>query len=220
MAADAHRELRELLGSYAVGALSRDEEARVLSHLDGCAECRELLAELRPVATALTAIDPTQLAAEEPLPAPVEPLLTQVADELGRRRRRRRAAAAGSAAVAVAASALLALVLAGGGDPPGPVPVERPLRSASADVRGTIATLDRFWGTQLTLEATGLPDKEPVTIWIQRRDGTRVAAGTLLGLDEVPIRAQLGASVRVRDAMAVGVSDDAGRTLLSSALRR
>ena len=211
MAADSHRELRELIGSFAVGALSPDEAARLLAHLDGCRECRELLAELTPVAAALAVVDPEQAAAEAPLPAPIEPLLAHVHEEVGRRRRRRLA----GSVVAVAAAVLLALVVVSGGDPPVPTPEERPLRSARAGVSGSVALLDRFWGTQMTLAAEGLPEREAVVIWIQRRSGERVAAGTLYGLGARRVRAELAASVRVRDAVAVGVSDEGGRVLLS-----
>jgi len=219
MTADAHRELRELLGAYAVSALTPDEEARVLAHLDGCAECRELLAELQPVAHALTAVDPAQLNAAPPATGPVEPLLAHVGGELARRRRRRRLVALGSGAAAVAAAALLAVAVIPSGDPAAPPAPERPLRSASAGVTGSVAILDRFWGTQLTLRAKGLPDREPIVIWVERRGGQRVPAGTLVGLGATPIKAQLGASVRVGDAIAVGVSDDAGRVLLSAPVR-
>lgn len=218
MTADEHRELRELLGAYAVGALSEDDATRVLAHLDGCAECRELLAELLPVATALRAVDPAQLGSAAPVAPPVEPLLAHLAVEVARRRRRR-VAAIGSGIAAAAAAVLLALVVIPESAPVTPVPEQRALRSAGDGVSGTIGLLDRFWGTQLTLEADGLPDQEQVVVWVQRRDGRRVPAGTLVGLGDVPIKAQLSASVRVGDADAVGVSDDAGRVLLSTPVR-
>ena len=157
--------------------------------------------------------------AAPPATGPVEPLLAHVGGELARRRRRRRLVASGSGAAAVAAAALLAVAVIPSGDPAAPPAPERPLRSASAGVTGSVAILDRFWGTQLTLRAKGLPDREPIVIWVERRGGQRVPAGTLVGLGATPIKAQLGASVRVGDAIAVGVSDDAGRVLLSAPVR-
>lgn len=56
-----HRQLRELLGAYALGALPGPEAAGLLAHLDGCAECRAELAELAPLAEALRGVDPDAL---------------------------------------------------------------------------------------------------------------------------------------------------------------
>lgn len=214
MIADDHRKLREMLGAYAVGALSADEATRVLAHIDGCAECRELLAELVPIASALTAVDPAQLTSAAPTPPPVEPLLAHLATKVAGRRRRLVATASGI--VAVAAAVLLTIVVLPDSEPQTPVPEQRALRSATDGVSGTIGLLDRLWGTQLTLEADGLPARKQFVIWVQQRGGQRVPAGTLVGLGDVPIKAQLGASIRVDDAEAVGVSDDAGRVVLSA----
>lgn len=86
MTADDHRKLREMLGAYAVGALSADDATRVLAHIDGCPECRELVAELVPIARALTAVDPAQLISAAPTSPPVEPLLAHLAARVARRR--------------------------------------------------------------------------------------------------------------------------------------
>lgn len=124
--------------------------------------------------------------------------------------------ATASGIAAVAAAVLLTIVAMPDSEPRTPVPEQRALRSGTDGVSGTIRLLDRLWGTQLTLEADGLPARKQFVIWVQQRGGKRVPAGTLVGLGDVPIKAQLGASVRVDDAEAVGVSDDAGRVVLSA----
>ena len=43
---DGHRELREQLGSYALGHLPDGEALALRAHLDGCAACRADLADL------------------------------------------------------------------------------------------------------------------------------------------------------------------------------
>ena len=53
-----HRELRVLLGPYALGHLSPDEQIMLRAHLDGCAECRAELAEIEGVARALGTVEP------------------------------------------------------------------------------------------------------------------------------------------------------------------
>lgn len=60
-----HESLRELLGAYALGAVSDDERQRVAAHLATCAECRAELGALRIAVDAL----PLSLDALTPPPA-------------------------------------------------------------------------------------------------------------------------------------------------------
>jgi anti-sigma-K factor RskA len=53
-----HEELRELTGSYALGALTRDERRSVEAHLVECDECAAEVRALMPVAVALGRIVP------------------------------------------------------------------------------------------------------------------------------------------------------------------
>src|SRR5207302_8879808 len=57
------RRRRELLGAYLLGHLGPEERVGLEAHLDGCAECRAELADLRPVAGALAFADPAPLRA-------------------------------------------------------------------------------------------------------------------------------------------------------------
>ncbi len=220
MDAEEHRQLRELLGSYAVGALSRREAERVQVHLDNCPECRALLEELTPVASALSALDVdavTGTAGAEP--PPVEPLLAR----LGQERRRRRLRATAGALVATAAAVVLAVVLLSGGEsgePPAPLADERPLRSLTEGVSGSVRLTDRDWGTQVSLEARGLPADRRLVLWLERADGTRVPAGTFNGIGDALLRADLAAGVRPRDTEAVGVSEAGGADLLALTVDR
>jgi hypothetical protein len=42
-----HQEMRNLLGPYVMGALGREEEREVEEHLEGCAQCRDEVRDLR-----------------------------------------------------------------------------------------------------------------------------------------------------------------------------
>ena len=66
---EGHRELRELLGSYALGHLPEDQVARVRAHLDGCRACRADLDDLLPVVRRLDAVDADAFG-EVPAPPP------------------------------------------------------------------------------------------------------------------------------------------------------
>ena len=58
---EAHRELREQLGVFALGHGDAEERATVRSHLDGCAACRAELEELAKVVALLAAVNPADL---------------------------------------------------------------------------------------------------------------------------------------------------------------
>src|SRR5687768_2704101 len=101
-------------------ALGRDDDVggALDAHLEGCAECRAELAELRGVAVALTGLD------ADSLPDPLEPptslgprVVARVADEARSRRRRRvRSLVAAAAVVVVSLGTITAVQLSGGSD--------------------------------------------------------------------------------------------------------
>jgi predicted anti-sigma-YlaC factor YlaD len=55
---DDHERLRELVGAHALRSLPPDEAREVVEHLQVCAECRDLLAELVTVAGELALAAP------------------------------------------------------------------------------------------------------------------------------------------------------------------
>ena len=73
---------RELLEAYALGALEDDEQAAVERHLETCADCRLLAAELVETAHEL----PLALAAASPARPPAA-LKPQLLGQLGREQR-------------------------------------------------------------------------------------------------------------------------------------
>jgi anti-sigma-K factor RskA len=61
----SHEELKELLAAFALDGLDREESRALEEHLEGCAECRAELAELRETAGLLAlAVDPVTPPAE------------------------------------------------------------------------------------------------------------------------------------------------------------
>jgi len=98
---------RDHLHPYALGALAEDERLRLQAHLEGCAECRGLAAELVETANAL----PAALAAASPLRPPAS-LKDRLLGEVDRRARPpRRAWWRPRAALALAGVALAALLV-------------------------------------------------------------------------------------------------------------
>lgn len=97
---------KQRLHAYALGALDEDEQRRLEGHLDGCAECRQLAAELAETANAL----PAALATASPLPPPPR-LKDRLLAEVDRRARPRRSWWRPRAALALAGVALAALLV-------------------------------------------------------------------------------------------------------------
>jgi anti-sigma factor RsiW len=56
-----HEALQDLLGAYALGAVSRDEAETIEAHLQGCAECGDEVAELAVIVRRLGRRPPRRL---------------------------------------------------------------------------------------------------------------------------------------------------------------
>ena len=111
MTTEVCRRWRELFGAYLLGRLTPEERVGLEGHLDGCADCRSELEQLRPVAGALAAADPAHLGTP-PAPPPelAERVLAQVrgAHRIGRRRTLAFRVGAGVAAAVIALTVVVA----------------------------------------------------------------------------------------------------------------
>lgn len=136
---EEHQRLRELLGSYTLGHLDEADEARVRAHLDGCASCRDDLAEIEPLTGLLDLVDARRFDLPELPPralgasireAVADERVVVESDELAQRRERARRrtttrAVAGAVAAAVVVGALVGGVTIGRSTAPetaGPAP--------------------------------------------------------------------------------------------------
>jgi len=235
MSAD-HREVLELLGSYATGALSPAERDAVSWHLRDCSACTAELSVVQRVADRIldlearsgTRVTPLplrrahrgpgpELPPGAPTPGGAERIFTRIARE--RRRDARRRAWTAVSGVAAAAAAVVALVVLG---PLGPEPGGPPARALAFDlvpvgVTASAEVRDWGWGTQMDLDLEGLPADQQLTAWLERPDGSRVPAGSFTTTG-APLRMSLGAGANTTEAVALGVSDTAGTTLLRAPL--
>lgn len=175
------RDWRELLGAYALGQLEGDERAGLEAHLEGCAECRDELGLLAPVARMLPLADPGRFeSAPQPPPELGARIAATIAGERERseRRRRRRFGgfALGGAAAALAAAVLAIFVLGGGG---GGEP-EREVRFASLPKGVTIdATLEpHAYGTEIRMYVHGVASGTLCTVSLRGPGGISYPAGT------------------------------------------
>jgi anti-sigma-K factor RskA len=175
-AGDSHEDSRlcgESAAPYVLGALSDDEHEAFRRHLDSCAVCREEVAALQVVASALPAAAP-QLSAP---PALKRRVMASVHEDVrrgdarevvGSRPRPRWRPMLASAAIAVAVAAVAAIAVfsgAGGGG-------TRVIR-AEVTPRGASASL-RVSGDRAQLDISGLPQtpaQRVYEVWVKRSGG-------------------------------------------------
>jgi anti-sigma factor RsiW len=212
---DAHRGLRESLGAYALDLLGPHERLAVDAHLAGCADCRAVLAELRPAADALACADPDRVGTPVPQPPPglAEVILERVRAER-RRSWRRWARPAAAAAVAVAAGF-------GVGWWAHPSPPEVPLEpvavlAADPAVRASADLVPHTWGVEVKLSGSGFAAGRVYRVFVTDSAGARVSAGEFIGTGQTPMVCNLNSSVPRADADGFEVVDgDGGRVLWS-----
>lgn len=193
------------LGAYVLGALEREERARLEEHLETCAICREELDRLAPLPgllSRLTLDEAEVLDTAEPsvplagaLPpapahsaAPLERALFAVARE--RRRSRLMRASAVAAALVLAAVALVGgpLLDDDGGD--GPAPLTAAASDLQTGVHGSAELTREPWGTRVELSLAGVRPGEHCRLVARAVGGRTEVAATwragYLGTAEVP----------------------------------
>lgn len=232
-----HRDLREILGSYALGHLSGPEADRVRAHLDGCADCRAELDGLLPLARRLDAVDAAAFGELE-LPPPslgedVRRAVAQArhardADELDRRRvadaaRRRR----GLVRMLGAAAAVVVALGIGGvvGRTTAPEPPSVPTEAISMEVARAdevaVESADlvaHTWGVELRIVAVGFAEGQTFRAAFRTDDGTLVPAGEFRGVGDASMTCFLQSATLREDVTQVLVTDESGTTVLSSDL--
>lgn len=235
-----HRQLRELLGAYALDGLPAELHTMVEAHLDGCPACQAELAELAPLAADLRTVDPDRLSIEPTPPAELgQRISATIAAErelrdarAGRAARSRqvqrttRRTAAAAAAVVVVAASLGSGALVGRATAPAPavakaVPVERVAVTAAGGVQvvgdgaGVVA---HTWGVEAKVVATGFEAGRTYRAWFRSDDGELLPAGEFLGTGDKALTCNLQAALLREDTVAFQVTDDAGQTVLQAEL--
>ncbi|MFN8160497.1 MAG: zf-HC2 domain-containing protein [Solirubrobacterales bacterium] len=217
MRAESCRDWRESLGAYALGRLEPGERTALEAHLEGCETCRSELAAISEVAALMPLAD---LARIEEAPAPPrrlgERVRMRVATE-GRRRRRNRRVVLGLSlgGVAAAAAALLIAVLPSGSPEPGQ---RVDFTGLPGGVRIAATLEPRSFGTEIRMDVSGIRSGTLCRVFLRRRDGTPVSAGSFRYRYGGDYEATLSAALDLSRARAVGVH--AGRRTFVEPLGR
>lgn len=239
--APEHRQLRELLGAFVLGALPGDARATMRAHLDGCTTCRAELAEIAPLVEDLRAVNPDALSE---VPAPPTDLGERIRSRIAQerelaqareRRDTRRAVArrggrrivAAAAAVAIVAAALGAGTLIGRStaptssalpapSPSARIPIERvAVRSLAQDVQtDEAAIIAHTWGVEARFEGTGFVQGRIYRAAFRSTDGRLLPAGEFLGTGGEVLKCNMQSALLRSDTTGFVVTDDAGQAVL------
>ena len=205
-----HETLHEFAAAYALGALEPDDRRVFERHLSECESCRAEVARFAPIPGLLSRASTLHDAS---LPASVVSVATRGVREewttMARSRRRWRwtAIAAISVAVALSWSAL-----ASSDASPDVV-----LSLGDGPVTGEVSIESKMWGSALTLDLEGLPQRDQYIAWIVADDGTREQACTWGPTTAGRAHLNGAAAILASDVRAVVITDGAGTEVLAMA---
>ena len=220
--ADNCRHWQGLLAEYVLAA-ARDDgtdpamDDVLAEHLAGCTECQAAAVDFRATAAALartTAQNAAPVAnlISGDLPARIT---ARVDQERHRRNRRRRIATVSAAAALIVVVA--SVVALHDGRQTNDTTGEHVALSAN-DLH-SVATLHAWeWGTQISLSVSGSTPGQHYNVWLERADGTRIGAGTFIGVRNKEFIVVLGSAVPSSEAIAIGISAPNGDLVVRSRL--
>ncbi|SES05223.1 anti-sigma factor family protein [Lentzea albida] len=205
-----HQRRTDLLGAYVLDHLAEPELTAVRDHLDACADCRRTVAELTPVARALSGVN----ADDVTVPAHLEELVVRrVGAHRGRRLRRSLLLAAAAAAVIAGGAAWWYL------RPTAPLePVALVLQAPGVTAEASL--VPHTWGVEIKLDGQGFVSGQTYRVAVTGTDGSEVSAGSFIGTGENPMRCNLNSSVLRANASGLVVRDAAGTVALTSTFPR
>jgi len=210
------------LGPYLLGQLEPGHAAEVAEQVGGCPSCADEVARLRPVVAAMAAGSAPEAGAprtgvsdlslvrqQTPArdraaagPAGLDRVLSTVRREQRSRMGRR---------LLLAAAAVVVALLVGGTAVLATSPDGREVQLAgSAGAGGTAAASavlrEQRWGTAIELEVRGLDPRQTYGVWLERREGGRLPAGSFSPRADGTVRVSLGSGLALADSGAVGVA--------------
>lgn len=207
----------EELGPFLLGQLPPEQAEAVSQQVAQCPSCSAEVAKLAPVVAALAASGPPLAAegqahgeADSQTDLPPEGW-NRVLTTMRREKRQgiRRRTLLGAAAAVVLGIGGVAAVRAADGDDHEPPGGSEGVEVTLAGVPGASASMvlaERRWGTAIDLEVSGLDPDETYGVWLERREGGRLSAGSFRPDGDGTFALSLSSALQLRDSGAVGVA--------------
>lgn len=181
MRADECRSLRGELASVALDRSEDDGRTRTLAHLDGCADCRHELSELRRTVRALPAANLEHLDTDHMPSTDLADRITRSAREERHHTRHRRGRRAARVLAGVAAAAIVALVSFALVRIDDTSAALQPFATAPNGAIATFGLEKNNQGTKILLRQRGLDPARVYWLWLTDASGQRFSAGTFRG---------------------------------------
>lgn len=178
MTPDDHDQFAQWAAAYTLGALDPDDRRAFETHLATCRTCAAELAELAPLPGLIAKTTPEDIE-HQPDPARAAAIADAARCELSALQRQSRRWRLTAGALAAAAAVLVALVVIdpddGGNDAP---PTQAATVAVTTAASTEVAVSPRAWGTEITLDITGLPVRDTYQLWAIDSRGQWVSAAT------------------------------------------
>ncbi len=177
-------------------------------HLADCAECQATITEFRATAEALAGTT------APPVARIVRPASSGLPDriaarvEVARRRRDRQRRLTEVAGVAAAVLLIVSVTVVRHHTSSG-TSSERVTLDAT-EMRGDATLQAQPWGTQIHLAVSGFVPGQHYSVWLERSDGSRVGAGSFIGVRSSQISVSLSSALPSSEAVAIGISKSDG----------
>jgi len=173
-----HEEFSEWAGAYTLGALEPDDRRAFERHLDDCPICSHDVRSFAPISGLLAQIDRSEL---DHVASTADAISSRIQIEQRRlrtSRKRWRVAALGTAAAALLALGGFVVANNVASTEPGP-PVNIAAAVTMSKAESTaVFTSARGWGTEISVELAGLPQREQYQLWAVDHGGIWSAAAT------------------------------------------
>jgi hypothetical protein len=199
------------------GDLSANEEAALLAHLEGCADCQGIAKEFAQTHHLLSYVDPAAVAPTAAVPAQLtDKVLRDLRHGGALQRRRRRATLAATVGVGLIAASLIFAGLFSGSTVAKPNTQRTVALSGLAAVRASAVLSARPWGTSLTMHEQGLPGGNVYTVSMETAKGTWWVAGTYRSVAGQTVDATMSCAVPLDKITGLRVLNSAGTIVLTS----
>ena len=207
----------EAIAMRLFGDLSTNEEAALVAHLEGCADCETIAREFAQTYRMLSYVDPAAVAPTASVPAKLtNKVLRDLQRGAAQHRRRRRTRVTSLAGVGlIAASFILAIVFSGNSAQTPPTQRTLALSGITA-VRASAVMTQRPWGTSLTMHEQGLPGGNVYTVSMRTGKGTWWVAGTYRSVAGETVDATMACSVPLNRITGLRVINSSGTVVLTS----
>jgi hypothetical protein len=203
----------------AIGRLPDTERLALDSHLEGCPECSNELAEISGLEAALSAAEIERVDQVVDIPETLRTaVLGSLETEVARHRRasRFRVLAIAAAVVILAGGGTAIGVAAARSGQSGPAPARTFALTGPGGASATVQLTAENWGTLVDLRVSGQSGGSDLTVSMREDNGSWWTAGTYQSVSGGVVNVTMSCAVPVREIDGVRVTNASGKQVLGT----